>query len=200
MRLPLGVPLASSIFSLLGIGSREGYKPELVESVQPVVVVNQQGIVNNVTQYGDAWTAAGQCFMGTDTALVNAGNISSVQLLNPAGSGVNVFVDRIAGQLTAAQILYLRRYDTPLATLGVNLMNKLAGGAAPAAQVRSTNVGAAQLGTLIGQWDVAALVNQEALSPLGPPIKLVPGSGVHVTHQGTGNAVIATFEWREVPV
>lgn len=190
----------SQLLAAFGIVYQQGYEPALGEVVTPVYVVNPTNVVNNVSQFGDTWTDNSRAFIGSEVQVLSAGNKSSVQLFNPVASGVNVYIDRITAQVTTASIIELHRYDTALATLSAQFLNKQAGAGAGGGVIRKTNVGAVSLGTIVGQWDVAGVTNVELLNARAAPVKLVPGSGIHVSHQGTGNDVIATFEWRESPI
>jgi hypothetical protein len=56
-------------------------------------------------------------FIGTNGIAGSAGNISHLQMWNPVGSGVNVFVDSMSMGALAATGMYLRTSTAALSTL-----------------------------------------------------------------------------------
>lgn len=88
MRLKLGIPLPDALFRFFNISSRNGYAPDLTESVQPVVVVAD-------VSAQPAATASAIQYVGRSEPSAVAGNFVLAQLFNPVGSGVDVFLDSL---------------------------------------------------------------------------------------------------------
>ena len=116
MRLRLGVPLPGDLFSSLGITARQDYNPELVESVQPVVILGD--FSDSISGIHEALTSslAGSKFVWSVNGAASVGNFTHIQLKNPAGSNKTVLVDSMCFQnYNAAAVIYaLHRYDTDL--------------------------------------------------------------------------------------
>jgi hypothetical protein len=126
-----------------------------------------------------------------------AGEYSMIQILNPAGSGVNCLIYDLSIGPQAQAGLVWRRYDAALATdvgAGVNL---LVGGAAGACHVYKAS-GVAALGTAIAYFQQIAL---QSLQPLWPWVcELGPGKGCLANADGGNIRLDASFSWLELPV
>lgn len=120
---------------------------------------------------------AGRAFSGSASQGAVAGEYSHVQLLNPAGSGVQAIVAQLRAKVAVASTIELRLYDTGLTTDAGAVANLLAGGAAGASHVRrQTNV--AGLGSTLSLYYLAANTPTVLWPSWGP--ELAPGKGVLV--------------------
>lgn len=198
MRLPVGVPLPAAIFDALGIGAREGYRPELLESVQPVVLVNPDADIANVSVFADAWTDLAQSFLGGESpGAGGAGNSSWVSLYNPLGSGINVYLDELLVAEAATALIYVRLVTAaPGGIASAQKSNKWASGAAPLAELRYNTGG--PTGTVCHVMRVPA--NDSRGLVMNPPWKLPPQSGVLVSSGTLNQALDVSFQWREAAV
>lgn len=198
MRLKLGVPLPAELFEQLGIGAREGYRPELLESVQPVIVVNPDDDISNVSVFGDAWTDLAQSFLGGESpGAGGAGNSSWAALYNPLGSGVNVYLDELLAAVAATALIYVRLITAaPGGIASAQKSNKWASGAAPLAELRYNTGG--PTGTVVYVLRLPA--NDCRPVVMNPPWKLPPQSGVLVSSGTLNQALDVSFQWREAAV
>lgn len=120
-----------------------------------------------------------------------------VQLLNPAASGVVVYLTRFAGTNYAGSRLVIATRPTALSGASF-AKNKLIGGAAGAATVHNQNNGSA-LGTEVAQFHSGTNIPTEIIGIGQPPIILAQGEGILVRGP-SGNNIQGYFEWIEVPV
>lgn len=138
---------------------------------------------------------AGRAFAGQAAPGAVAGQYSYVQLLNPAGSGVQSIVAQIEVTLTVADLVVLSFYDTALATDAGALANLLSGGAAGGSHVRteSTAVG---FGTVYySRWVPA---NDSTVIYPSWGVELSPGRGLAVTRNTVNAAIRVSFLVNEV--
>ncbi len=151
----------------------------------------------SVIDAGYQRTVAGQAFAGGVQSAALAANNSHVQLFNPAGSTVNVIVRKYGFTIQSASQVYLNRYDTQLATDNGSAMNKLTGGAASVAKLRSqTNVGTLGTGNPLGYWfDVNA--QRVVMETLTEPIVLIPGTGIVFVPLTVNVGMWGMFDWYE---
>lgn len=177
MRLKLQVPLPDALFRALGISSRNGYQPELAESVQPVVIVKE----DDATAITNALDDANSYIAGISTG-PGAGAFSYVQLMNPAGSGQVVYVDEvILANMSAALVIAQgpREFDddATLALLANGWLSTYIGAPLGVAKLRAqTNAG--NLGTGNYGGEIALQAAQSLRIPLPKAIRLDPGRGV----------------------
>lgn len=132
------------------------------------------------TPYGfDALTANGFCFVGVAQVGAAAGVNSIVQLLNPAGSGLVVFVDRLVVS-AGASTLQVCRHDAALLTLARTGKNRNVGAADALAQVRTEQMAVSPADDpFFANIDLADASPFEILFSDGP-LRLEAGEGVIV--------------------
>lgn len=196
MRLKVG-SLPAAIFAALGISNRQDYKPELLESVQPVVLINPESDVLNVTNFADSWTERGLGFLYGTSLAVGAGH-GHIQLMN-GGTTKNLYVDTISftNNSSAGDFFTIRRYDTPLATLVGQGPNKFAGGAAGDGALRTDNASGV-LGTILQTLSTYQTVPVQFT--FNPPLILPPATGVMLHMNTAAHASAGSFQWREVSI
>ena len=117
-----------------------------------------------------------------------------LQLLNPVGSNVVVFVTNIRGKMTTPGTIQLRHYDTPLGTnIVLTASNcKYVGRTAPSAELRAEQ-SAASLGvTMFAYYDSIEL------DLTFEPIILDPGKGIVVVGCVVNTRLDAGYEWLEL--
>ena len=137
---------------------------------------------------------AGRAFSGGGSLGVSAGNFSQIQLLNPAASSVTVIVHRIRANLSLAGNIEVRTFNTALTTLAQNGVNLLAGAAAGAGAIR-TSQPAAQDGTLVRTVRGVAGEGAEVVDTWD--WELGAGEGIIVTASATAIEIFAAFWWVE---
>lgn len=139
---------------------------------------------------------AGQAFIGGHFVSGTGSQYTHIQLFNPGGSGVIVFVFSIVGNPDTAAHVQLRSHNTALTTLSAQRVNKNMGGAAPVCEVRhQTN--ASLLGTLITPSGPLPLDTPYRFL-VGDPIVLGAGEGV-LTVPGIVNVgSLGAYEWIEL--
>lgn len=141
-----------------------------------------------------ARTLAGMAFSGVALAAVVAGQQPKVQLWNPAGSGVALVLKQILAGSGFANTVYVQGATVALATLlGVAPVNKLIGGAAGVAELRTANIAAAPSGNNIALLSVPATTVKEY--QLTGPIVVPPGAGLVMWGSGVATDVYGTFEF-----
>lgn len=128
--------------------------------------------------------------------LSNSGGVGTygyVQLFNPAGSGVNAYVQSICAWSTdqAGGLLRIASYDTQL-TDYVGVPNKRMGGAASAVRM-CYGSDAAGLGTTL-QYFSFERVYEERRRDYREPLLLVPGKGILVGVLATNKQTGVLFE------
>lgn len=118
-----------------------------------------------------------------------AAQVSSCQLFNPAGSGVDVLLELVHVLVENAGNIDMRVHNTALTNLGTAKVfrdRRITG--SPAAEPRAvTQVGA--IGTLVGIVAVAAAPSEV----LALDILLPPGTGFHLDHQTVDTDLTCTW-------
>lgn len=152
----------------------------------------------SVVDGGKLRSESGASFVAGYYASVAAG-VASLQLLNPAGSGKNIFIAQIQYSIRITGTgVFISSYATPLATNNpTRVANKKIGGAASVAEYRSSST----VGALGVSFDFTHL------NPMVPytlkfsdPMMLEPGQGLLVQPDATGGELAAVFEFFEEPV
>jgi hypothetical protein len=141
-----------------------------------------------------ALSRSGKAFYGGDAATAAASNYGHVQLINPAASGKVVVVRRAAGLIGVNGAVYLSRWSTAVGSNSTNPANKVEGGAAPSAQVR-TYLNTSITGAVHMVFNL--LANQPFEFLRFGPVILDQGVGIIIAG-GAVNAVVGgNFEWEE---
>jgi len=142
-----------------------------------------------------------QMFCGAFT-LTSVGAPPKAQLLNPAGSGKNVYLAYCDQASTSSYTLSVTRYDTALSTLRTTVTNMNLGAAAPVAEVRQATVVGATIGTMFLSFRSSSggpmwfsSFDSEAV-----PIRLTPGMGMLLEANSSFQTVTGHFYWAEIPV
>lgn len=133
-------------------------------------------------------------FLGASQA-ATANEYSHIQLFNPSGSGVEVYIDSVEVGVSATGAVYKNIYNTALGTQVGNGVNKDAGSSASSA-IMYKDTDLSVLGGTTGVFVISAtgqpvdLVNNH-------PIRLSEGEGFLIVRGGVNNDLFATFGWRE---
>lgn len=138
---------------------------------------------------------AGRAFTRGLHLAASVGNVSEIQLLNPAASGVAAIIRSIKVGLSVADRVHLRTYDTALGTAVGAGFNLLAGGTAAKGLIKSANP-AAEDGTLIEEYRALVDVTQEFVTDWG--WELAAGKGILIATLSANEALAVTFKWIEV--
>lgn len=187
----------ATLFALLGIGGeRQQYNAELSELVVPVVQINPPNITNNVTQFGDAWTTNGEAYIGRFNVAPVAANFGAAQIANPAGSGVDIYIDTLRIGATVTQETQIK-YGVTTAMVAANWIagsKDMTPGPAMKASLGSNQQGGYN-GTQI--WGVQG--GDGTLKTFNPPIRLAPGNSLTIVDSTANETLYGAMEWREVP-
>lgn len=170
-RLKIGIPLPDALFSFFNITARQGYAPDLVESVQPVA------IVANLLPTGASIANAAQ-YAGRSEPLAGAGVFSHGSFYNPGTSAKDVYIDQIfLGNTNAGAIQYaLETWATALTGL-FGTWNSTEGSYAPGVVEQRTQTAA---GIIPNQPLFSASVAPGTTLVITPPkpFHLAPGQGI----------------------
>jgi hypothetical protein len=140
--------------------------------------------------------AAGRAFTRGHVITSNAGTVGEIQLLNPAGSGVNVQVIEVsAGSVVAQQLGVMRSSNVAPTLFGLG-HNLLTGLYDSACELRF-DVGGAGGAALVLQSFAPANVMQRLWSRWGP--QLSPGEGYSFISTVNASTFCAIFHWVETP-
>ncbi len=154
----------------------------LLESIVDVPSTRVGGLIGALSFGGDR--------IGPSAVL-----ISHEQLLNPPGSGVDVFVDKLIFSRGAAGVADLRRLDAPLATLETTkAFQDFRRRGDPAAEIRSEN-NAAVLGTRLAEIEVLAATPFELTFD---EVVLGEGQGIAIEAAAMNVSMTTLWFWREI--
>ena len=131
--------------------------------------------------------------IGGANVLPSVGDFSHCQILNPAGSGVDAFVDAVSVTADNAGAFQLREHDASITTLSTEVTfrdTRVTG--RPVTQVRSER-NAAAIGSLIQRY--AGPANETLIIPLG--LILSPGNGFLIIHAVTNTNMSVGWFWAE---
>jgi len=156
------------------------------------------GVTVNVSANTERWLSeirSGRAFATAATQAGVAGELSFVQLFNPAASPVTVLTRFAMAWSGTSEEVSVRVYNTALTTLVGNGTNLLDGGAASVAEFRSqSNV--ADLGAGLASVSIPANdakeIGREWL------VELAPGQGLLVRGNTANTAITGSFFWVEV--
>jgi hypothetical protein len=202
----------SAVWAALDVqGPKDGYQPQLSDIVQPVVIVaDVGGNVDTTGLFADQTTRDNAAYSANAFQNFNVAQPAKVQLKNPTGSGVHLYVDRIKIKSSAGAAAFPRPVnvgflDASYATLLLQGTNRnLASG--PFDAIDSVQVGRAEVRAeaaadaplsqvLIETTDMIAATEWKTLD-FNPPIRLGPGRGLAV-RVGNDSSINAAFFWRE---
>lgn len=144
--------------------------------------------------FADDVTRAAAAFFLGDIQVAVAAEYSKVQLLNPAGSGVFIYVDQVTVYTSTTQQLTLRTHGTALTTDVGAGTNKDIGGTAGVGHVRKA--AGASAGTQVGIFDTIARTTTRW--QFNPPVRLGAGEGVLFQCENANENLAAFYEWREL--
>lgn len=189
-------PTAQTIKHFYGTGDAGSRRTS--GSVQVIGTVGVTGDVS-VIDGGKARTIAGNAFMLSIASGPSAGNISQIQLWNPAGTGKNIILKAFNLGAGAGGLMRSGLVVVALANIAAPAsLSKLGGGAAGAAQLRYANPAASTL----ANPSLSFYVNASDSRPivLQEPIVLPPGNGYIIESTGVNVQIIGGYEWVEEPV
>jgi hypothetical protein len=203
--------LASPGFSLFNEGGFSGFRisaPAQAGKVLRIVIGTgvsvkpgdavQSGSVATATVDGaKARTLNAQAFRAAIVVGIVAGQYPHVQLMNPTGSGKNIFISSVSFYSTLAGPIASGFYSTPLTTLWGGGLTKLNGGTSGVAQRRVKN----DVTLLVASNNVTDLTalaaNTTYQFKLAEPLCITPGNGFVVLSQTIASDLVASFEWFE---
>ncbi|CAN0621108.1 protein of unknown function [Burkholderia multivorans] len=156
---------------------------------------NNIGVVTDNT--AEARALAGNTYGVAVIANAGASQYAQAQLWNPVGSGVNLYVQQVAGLLNSGSgssaFMYLN--TTQVATSGGNGLSKNGAAAAAKGQVRYGTQGAAPGTPAIG---IVSLPGQGLANyPAADPVCIPPGYGLTLVYNVAATQMSALFEWYE---
>lgn len=139
----------------------------------------------------------GQCFIGKCIVSAAAGQYSTAQMWNPAGSGKKIVITKISmASVSVATVISLNA-DTVILPGGVdgNIMNKNLGGPAAVARILSATL------AVINPAPANIYIEQASKTvdyPFAEPILINPGYGLNINSVAQNNAISCTLQWNEV--
>lgn len=143
-------------------------------------------------------TNAGQAFMGAAYLVPTVGQYVGMQLRNPAGSGVTVILNALSFNCDTGGVnVDVISAGVAFATAGQVGVNKLLGGAAPKALIRTEDT-AAPISAAVALWRTRCLSGDTKYVPLVDPIVLAEGAGVVVQCASVSAGLSVSFGWNEV--
>lgn len=218
-----GLPVIIKVKSLSGgayeVEMKPGRQITLPEVTRGVVISNMSGgalsgkitlgsgdvsdnsVVGSVEVIdgGKARTLAGNAFMVTANAAAVSGQYPHVQLLNPAGTGKNIYVEGLLASGVAAGFCNVAQYDTSLGTAPVSPPSKKLGGASGVAQARGAN-NVAALGSVAGRLMAGIYAaNGQFIYRFTEPVCLAPGVGM-LCWGALGADLTVSFEHFQEPI
>jgi hypothetical protein len=178
--------------------SMKGDAPVTDVAAEIVAVVDAQG-----SRLDDYYLADERLCSGLASIPANVGFRSELEVLNPAGSGILVVVERAyvtAGPTTVAVRLstsppfdIVAQLSTTKFWRDTRIGAGSVGAGAPAAQVLSDNT------RVVVAAGVVLFVNTTNQGNFDLPYVLAPGSGLTIEPNADNLAMTATFHWRERP-
>jgi len=143
---------------------------------------------------GDKQVDDGYCFFRAMSLTSAAAEEAHGQLLNPASSGIVIYLDTIWIGQTVSGRVDLRTHDTALSNLNTPAYNKVLWGTDGVGEVREESL-AASAGNIIIVLNVRA--NAPGIFPIDKPIRLDEGKGLVVRQSVQNQTLNVGFNWRE---
>jgi hypothetical protein len=154
---------------------------------------NNIGVITDNTQ--QARSLAGNAFCGACGPAAVASQYSRAQLWNPAGSGVNLYVEQVAMVCNAGVAGWLTKSTVALASNQEAGQNKLLSGASGHGQVNYDST------ATVPAYPALGFVNSGSAAlaqyPQAEPIIIPPGYGLTITCAIVNQAITGIFEWYE---
>lgn len=158
----------------------------------------------DVVDGGKARTKSGIAYMVGLAVSATAGNYAAAQLWNPAGSGMNLIVEKISGSMygSASAIVDIGKTTVQLGAVGFGIVNKNFGSASTSIALSRVQSTVPTMPAAGGQIMFGLMLNQAQpiIVPLNEPIVVTPGTGIVVQCEATGAAMFGSFEWFEESV
>lgn len=142
----------------------------------------------------DFQVSEGIAFHGVNNSAALAANNSHVQLFNPVGSSVVVFLDDLTVGGILPLIVRVTQHTTALTFSLTAGLNKNIGGTAPVAELRNQQT-SGFLGTEFANIDLGPALRQRA--GIIFPVQLDAGQGVVVVPTTQNVGLFVSWEWRE---
>lgn len=147
----------------------------------------------DVIDGGKARTLAGIAFGGVSYSQALAGQISHVQLWNPAGSGKNLFVEQVYAQFTGVSSAQFVQHNAPLSVLSaLQPASKMLGAAGSVAKLYVQQSAAS-----IGAVNPVVTLGAGNIFQPKEPIVIPPGYGLVVRKALVNEDIQGGFEWFE---
>jgi hypothetical protein len=151
----------------------------------------------NVVDALAARSSAGTAFAGIGISPTASAACSRVQLWNPVGSGVTLYVEQVAAVQNTTEAIYLSFNTAVLSTLCQQGQNKKAGGATAKGAIYADTSGSSPVAsTSFGIVSGPASISL-AQYPQADPIVIPPGNGLILWCNTTNQQIVGVFEWYE---
>jgi len=139
----------------------------------------------------------GRAFVRSWSEEPQAGDIGAVQLWNPQGSGVRLFLIDILASIDSLSTVSARTSSIALAVLGTNGVNRLVGGAASVAEIRTESSVTGPSGS--GAFALQINANTPLRFQMNDlPLVLSEGTGLSITTAEPDKIVTTHFQWLEI--
>lgn len=184
----VNAPLSAQLRAALGLVGSE-WNPELIEAVQPVVI-----LAGAEASSSGASTVDAPAFMRSYNYAGAAGVVPTHQVANPAGSNVDLLVDAFNLTVSVAGSILLVRDGAVPALVGPGF-NKDFDGVGSVAEYRAGGLAAVGGDLLMHLESAGAGDRQYAF--VGAPILLPPGHNLTVWLNVVAASMRGGFEWRE---
>lgn len=152
----------------------------------------------NVIDNGLSRTLLGSGFLGTVSSGVVAAQYPRAQLWNPAGSGKNLFVSKLAASVSSAMTVSVVSTSVQAAGAGAATFNKRFGAGVGVGLLKYEQSVSLPVSSYAAAFYCAA--NSVLWLEFKEPVMVPPSFGLAVDGQAVNVSVTANYEWIESPL
>lgn len=143
----------------------------------------------------DVWTDKGLAYAESKYIPPSAGEYGIIQLWNPTGSGVDVYLDDVLITAIDSVIVRVGRYNTALTSADNETLGYGSRYYNPRALVRYEHNASLVVST---GYEFRCTSNAPIRMPLQFPIQLRPGEGIAAAATTTEGRILIGYHWREL--
>lgn len=153
--------------------------------------------VLNLPATSIAATDSGNQYIVSGNSVGAAGEYPAIQLWNPAGSGVNIYVNHLSvNAVSAGLALILKKYNIALSTVYHAAINKMDSTISPTSKTYVQSMVSTTIGSTYGQISLDQSGIYDFLK--SSPIKISEGEGLLVLSTTVASTIKANFDFEEV--